>query len=199
MRKAGAKNYKDYSKEILKICINKPVSLEVFADDYKSMLIQAMEINKWGENVYVKVPVVNSKGKFTGKLIKELNQKNIKLNITAVYTAKQSKKILKCINKKTEVLISIFAGRSGDVGKDPIPEIKKTILLARKFKNVKILWASVREPYNYLQAQQLGCHIITVPPKIIEKIENFGKSYDQLTKETVNAFLIDSKKSKFKI
>ena len=156
MRKAGAKNYKDYSKEILKICINKPVSLEVFADDYKSMLIQAMEINKWGENVYVKVPVVNSKGKFTGKLIKELNQKNIKLNITAVYTAKQSKKILKCINKKTEVLISIFAGRSGDVGKDPIPEIKKTILLARKFKNVKILWASVREPYNYLQAQQLG-------------------------------------------
>lgn len=199
MRKAGAKNYKDYSKEILKICINKPVSLEVFADDYKSMLIQAMEINKWGENVYVKVPVVNSKGKFTGKLIKELNQKNIKLNITAVYTAKQSKKILKCINKKTEVLISIFAGRSGDVGKDPIPEIKKTILLARKFKNVKILWASVREPYNYLQAQQLGCHIITVPPKIIEKIENFGKSYHQLTKETVNAFLIDSKKSKFKI
>ena len=97
------------------------------------------------------------------------------------------------------MLISIFAGRSGDVGKDPIPEIKKTILLARKFKNVKILWASVREPYNYLQAQQLGCHIITVPPKIIEKIENFGKSYDQLTKETVNAFLIDSKKSKFKI
>lgn len=199
MRKAGAKNYKDYSKEILKICINKPVSLEVFADDYKSMLIQAMEINKWGENVYVKVPVVNSKGKFTGKLIKELNQKNIKLNITAVYTAKQSKRILKCINKKTEVLISIFAGRSGDVGKDPIPEIKKTILLARKFKNVKILWASVREPYNYLQALQLGCHIITVPPKIIEKIENFGKSYHQLTKETVNAFLIDSKKSKFKI
>ena len=152
-----------------------------------------------GENVYVKVPVVNSKGKFTGKLIKELNQKNIKLNITAVYTAKQSKKILQCINKKTEVFISIFAGRSGDVGKDPIPEIKKTILLARKFKNVKILWASVREPYNYLQAQQLGCHIITVPPKIIEKIENFGKSYDQLTKKTVNAFLIDSKKSKFKI
>ena len=199
MRKAGAKNYKDYSKEILKICINKPVSLEVFADDYKSMLIQAMEINKWGDNVYVKVPVINSKGKFTGKLIKELNQKNIKLNITAVYTAKQSKKILKCINKKTEVIISIFAGRSGDVGKDPIPEIKKTILLARKFKNVKILWASVREPYNYLQAKQLGCHIITVPPKIIEKIENFGKSYDQLTKETVNAFLIDSKKSKFKI
>ena len=199
MRKAGAKNYKDYSKEILKICVNKPVSLEVFADDYKSMLIQAMEINKWGENVYVKVPVINSKGKFTGKLIKELNQKNIKLNITAVYTAKQSKKILECIDKKTEVIISIFAGRSGDVGKDPIPEIKKTILLARKFKNVKILWASVREPYNYLQAQQLGCHIITVPPKIIEKIENFGKSYDQLTKETVNAFLIDSKKSKFKI
>ncbi len=199
MRKAGAKNYKNYSKQILKICRDKPVSLEVFADSYNSMLNQAKEINKWGKNVYVKIPVINSKGVFTGKIIKELNKKKIKLNITAVYTASQSKKILKCVNKKTKVIISVFAGRAGDVGKDPIPEIKKTIFYARKFKNVEILWASVREPYNYLQAKQLGCHIITVPPKIIEKIENFGKSFEQLTKETVKAFLIDSKKSKFKI
>ncbi len=199
MRKAGAKDYKFYSKQILKICKNKPVSLEVFADEYEEMKKQAIQINTWARNVYVKVPIVNSKGKFMGKIIKELNSQNIKLNITAVYTSKQTEKILKLINKNTKVIISIFAGRAGDTGKDPIPEFKKSILLAKKFKNVEILWASVREPYNYIQAKQLGCQIITVPPTIIEKIENFGKSFDQLTKETVKAFLVDSKKSNFKI
>ena len=199
MRKAGAKNYQEYSKKILKICNKKPVSLEVFADEYIEMKKQAEKINTWGKNVYVKIPVANSKGKFMGKIIKELNKKNIKLNITAVYSAKQTNKILKLINKKTHVIISIFAGRAGDTGKDPIPEIKKSISLAKRFKNVKILWASVREPYNYLQAQQLGCHIITIPPALIEKIQRFGKTFDQLTKETVKTFLVDSKKSKFKI
>ena len=193
MRKAGAKDYKSYSKKILKICNNKPVSLEVFADDYMEMKKQAVQINAWARNVYVKVPVTNSKGKFMGKIIKELNSQNIKLNITAIYSAKQTKKILKLINKKTKVIISIFAGRAGDTGKDPVPEFKKSISLAKKFKNVEILWASVREPYNYTQAKNLGCHIITVPPAIIQKIENFGKSFDQLTKETVKAFLVDSK------
>ncbi len=199
MRKAGAKNYKLYSQELLKICKKKPVSLEVFGDDYKSMLDQALKINSWGKNVYVKVPVINSKGKFTGEIIKELNKRNIKLNITAVYTSKQTLKILKNINKKTNVIISIFAGRSADAGKDPIPEFKKSLKYSKKFKNVEILWASVREPYNFTQANQLGCHIITIPPSIIEKIENFGKSFEKLTKETVKAFLIDSKKSKFKV
>ena len=199
MRKAGAKDYKSYSKKILKICRNKFVSLEVFADDHSSIKKQALLINTWGKNVYVKIPVVNSKGVFMDKIIKELNNKNIKLNITAVYTAKQTQRILKSINKKSKVIISIFAGRAGDVGKDPVPEIKKSIALSKKFKNVEILWASVREPYNYIQAKQLGCHIITIPPAIIEKIENFGKSFETLTTETVRAFLIDSKKSKFKI
>ena len=199
MRKAGARDYKSYSKKILKVCNNKPVSLEVFADEYEEMKIQAVKINTWGKNVYVKVPVTNSKGKFMGRIIRELNEQNIKINVTAVYAAQQTKKILKLINKKTKVIISIFAGRAGDSGKDPIPEFKKSIKLAKKYKNVEILWASVREPYNYLQAKQLGCHIITAPPSTIEKIENFGKTFDQLTKETVKAFLTDSKKSKFKI
>ena len=199
MRKAGAKDYKLYSKQILKVCKNKPISFEVFADDQKSMIEQGKEINSWGKNVFVKVPVVNSKNKFSGKVIKELNSKNIKLNITAVYTAKQTSKILKIINKKTKVIISIFAGRAGDTGKDPIPEFIKSIKLARKFKNVEILWASVREPYNFLQAKQLGCHIITIPPTLIKKIEKFGKSFNQLTVETVKGFLIDSKKSNFKL
>ena len=199
MRLSGAKNYKNYSLKILKICKKKPISFEVFGDNYQSMMDQAVKINRWGKNVYVKVPVVNSKSQFTGKVIKELNRNNIKLNITAVYTAQQTKKILKVINKKTNVIISIFAGRAADTGKDPIPEFKKSILLAKKFKNVEILWASVREPYNYLQSKQVGCHIITVPPSLIEKIEKYGKTFNQLTIETVKAFLNDSKKSKFRI
>ncbi|MDB0046884.1 transaldolase [Candidatus Pelagibacter sp.] len=199
MKKAGAKDYKAYSKKILKICQDKPVSLEVFADDYKNMRDQALKINTWGKNVYVKIPVTNSKGVFMGKIIKELNNKNIKLNITAVYSVKHTQKILKLINKKSKVIISIFAGRAGDTGKDPVPEFKKSISLAKKFKNVEILWASVREPYNYIQAKQLGCHIITIPPETIKKIENFGKSFDQLTKETVKAFYKDAKSVGFKI
>ena len=199
MRKAGAKDYKAYSKKILKICKNKPVSLEVFADDNQKMINQGKKINTWGSNIYVKVPVVNSRSIFTGKVIKELNKEKIKLNITAVYTAKQTEKILKNINKKTKVIISIFAGRAGDSGKDPIPELTKSIKLAKKFKNVEILWASVREPYNYIQSKQLGCHIITIPPAIIEKIEKFGKSFQKLTTDTVKGFLEDSKKSRFKV
>mgnify|MGYP001246332115 CR=1 FL=1 len=199
MRKAGAKNYQVYSKQILKVCKKKPISFEVFSDDDKSMIDQGMKINEWGKNVYVKVPVVNSKNKFTGKVIKELNRRKIKLNITAVYNSKQTQKILRKIDKKTRVIISIFAGRAGDAGKDPVPEFVKSLKLAKKFRNVEILWASVREPYNFTQAKQIGCHIITIPPKIIEKIQKFGKSFDKLTIETVKAFLIDSKKSKFKI
>ena len=199
MRKAGAKDYRSYSRQILKICKNKPVSLEVFADDENSMKKQGIKISTWGKNVYVKVPVVNSKNRFTGKVIKQLNNKDIKLNITAVYTSKQVEKILRVINKKTKVIISIFAGRAGDAGKDPVPEFNRSIKLAKKYKNVEILWASVREPYNYTQGKQLGCHIITIPPFIIEKIEKFGKSFEKLTQETVEAFLADSKKSNFKI
>ncbi len=198
MRRAGAKDYAKYSKEIIKIT-RKPVSCEVFADDIKNMILQGKKISKWGKNVYVKVPVINSKGKFMGKVIKSLNNRKIKLNITAVYTAKQTKQILKAINKKTKVIISIFAGRMADTGKDPIPQFKESIRISKKYKNVQILWASTREPYNFLQAKKLGCHIITAPPSIIDKIEKFGKSLNKLSLETVVGFLKDSKKSKFRI
>tara|TARA_E500000178_G_scaffold329075_1_gene359646 strand:- start:997 stop:1695 length:699 start_codon:yes stop_codon:yes gene_type:complete len=199
MRKAGAKNYSLYSKKILKVCKDKPISFEVFGDNYSSMLNQALKINEWGKNVYVKIPITNSKGEFMGKVIENLNKKQIKLNVTAVYTADQTNKILNKIDKKTEVIISIFAGRAADAGKDPIPEIRKSLYLAKKYKNVKILWASVREAYNFLQAKQLGCHLITIPPNLIKVIEKFGKPFKILTRETVKNFLIDSKKSKFKI
>ena len=198
MRKAGAKDYKIYSKKILKI-IKKPVSFEVFADNEKNMISQGLNISKWGSNVYVKVPITNSKGKFMGRVINQLNNKNIKLNITAVYSAKQTKQILNNINMKTKVIISIFAGRMADVGKDPIIEFKNSLRMVKKYKNVEILWASTREPYNFLQAKKLKCHIITVPPSIILKIEKFGKSFQKLTTDTVKGFLEDSKKSRFKI
>ena len=199
MRLAGAKSYKNYSLKLLKICNRKPISLEVFGDNFDQMFNQANIINSWGNNVYVKIPVVNSKGIFSGKVISALSKNGVKLNITAVYTINQVKKIIKRINKDSKIIISIFSGRMGDVGKDPIPIIKESVRLTKRLRNVKILWASTREPYNYLQAKNCGCSIITMPAAIIEKISKFGKTYQELTLDTVKKFLKDSKDSNFKI
>tara|TARA_B100000123_G_scaffold241344_1_gene195070 strand:- start:47 stop:745 length:699 start_codon:yes stop_codon:yes gene_type:complete len=199
MRLAGAKNYKEYSIKILKVCKKKPISFEVFADTSKDMLKQAYEINSWGKNVYVKIPVVNSKGVFSGSVIKELSNKGIKLNITAVYTYEQAKKIYGVLNKKTKSIISIFAGRMADKGKDPLPIFKRSISLTKKNKNIEILWASTREAYNYIQAKQINCNIITMPPKVINQINRFGKSFRSMTLDTVKGFLKDSRKSKFSL
>jgi len=199
MKQSGAKNYKNYSLKLLKVCKKKPISLEVFGDTFDQMLRQAMIINSWGKNVYVKIPVVNSKGLYSGKVISVLSKKGIKLNITAVYTVEQVKKILKSVSKKSKTIISIFSGRMSDVGKDPIPIIKKSVYLAKKMKKVEILWASTREAYNYLQAKDCGCSIITMPPAIIQKISKFGRTYQELTLDTVRKFLKDSVKSNFKI
>ena len=199
MKISGAKNYKNYSLRLLKVCKKKPISLEVFGDTDDQMLRQAMIINSWGKNVYVKIPVVNSKGLFSGKVIQKLSQKGIKLNITAVYTVNQVKKILKKINKNSKTIISIFSGRMADVGKDPIPIIKESVRLTKKMKKVEILWASTREAYNFLQAKKCGCSIITMPSSIIYKISKFGKTYQELTLDTVKKFLKDSRDSNFKI
>ena len=199
IRLSGAKSYKKYCLKLLGVCRKKPISFEVFGDTYDEMLQQANVINSWGKNVYVKIPVVNSKGFFSKKVISTLSQKGIKLNITAVYTTSQVKKIIKVINKKSKTLISIFSGRMSDVGKDPVPIIKQSVKLTKKMKNIEILWASTREAYNYLQAKDCGCSIITMPPSVIDKISKFGKSYQQLTLDTVRKFLKDSKDSNFKI
>ena len=199
MKLSGAKNYKNYSSSLLKICKKKPISLEVFADTFDQMLRQALIINSWGKNIYVKIPVVNSKGLFSGKVIKKLSKKGIKLNITAVYTVNQVKRILKNVYKDSKTIISIFSGRMSDVGKDPVPIVRESVRLAKKMKKVEVLWASTREAYNYLQAKDCGCAIITMPPSIIEKISKFGKTYEELTLDTVKKFLKDSKDSNFKI
>ena len=199
MRKSGAKNYKKYSLELLKVCNKKPISFEVFSDTFTEMEKQAYIINSWGKNIYVKIPVVNSEGFFTGSVIKKLSNKGLKLNITAVYTVAQVRRILKCVNKKSKTIISIFAGRMADVGKNPVPIIKKSVRLTKKLRNIEILWASTREAYNYTEANNYGCSIITAPDSIIEKISKFGKSYQELTLDTVKNFLKDSKESNFKI
>ena len=199
MRQSGAKNYKSYSIKSLKNSDHKPVSLEVFSDSLEEMYNQGKKINNWGKNVYVKIPVVNTKNKFTGKIIKKLSNEKVKLNITAVYTFEQVKKITKQLNKKTKAIISIFAGRMGDQLKNPIPIFKKSLKFTKRYKNIEILWASTRETYNYLEAKKLGCHIITMPPKIIEQIKKSNKSYNKLTIDTVKGFYKDAKKSKFKL
>ena len=198
MRLAGAKVYKDYCLKILKICKKKPISFEIFADNPREMLHQAYEINSWGKNVYVKIPVLNSKGKFMGSLIEKLSNSGIKLNITAVYTYEQTKKVFKRLNKKSKSIISIFAGRMADKGVDPVPIFKKSIKLTKKTKNIEILWASTREAYNFIQAKQLKCHIITMPPKVINQVNSFGRSSQLMTLDTVRGFLKDSEKSKYK-
>ena len=185
MRKSGAKDYLLYSKQILKVT-NKPISFEVFADNNKDMITQK-KINKWGRNVYVKVPFSNSKGKFTGEVIKKLNRENIKLNITAVYTSNQTSRILKNINKKTKVIISIFAGRMEMPEKIHCQNLK-SVSMSKRFKKMSKYYGQVlRKLIIIFRLNKLGA-TITTPPSLIEKIEKFGKTFNQLTTDTVKGF-----------
>ena len=199
MRKAGAKDYKLYSKKIISVCTKNPISVEVFADTDYEIVEQANKISKWAKNIYVKVPVINTKGKFLKNVITNLNKNKIKLNITAVFTLKQLRDIKNAINKQTPVIVSIFSGRIADSGTDPEPLIKKAKKLFKNHKNVKILWASVRESFNYIQAKRTKTDIITVPPKFIAKIYKKKIGLLDYSKDTVKQFFIDGKKSKFKI
>ena len=199
-RKAGAKNYQIHSKKIINLSSKKPISLEVFADDPDNMISQALKINSWSKNIYVKIPIINTKGKKLTKLISKLNQENIKLNITAVFTLSQIKSIKEAIkNKKSPVIVSIFCGRIADCGIDPEPIIVEAKKIFKNFKNIKILWASVRETFNYTQATRTKTDIITVPPKFIEKIRTRKLTLENFSKVTVKQFFLDGKKSNFKI
>ena len=199
MRNEGVKKYKDHCINILKVINNRPLSVEVFADTDYEIVEQANKISKWAKNIYVKVPVINTKGKFLKNVITNLNKNKIKLNITAVFTLKQLRDIKNAINKQTPVIVSIFSGRIADSGTDPEPLIKKAKKLFKNHKNVKILWASVRESFNYIQAKRTKTDIITVPPKFIAKIYKKKIGLLDYSKDTVKQFFIDGKKSKFKI
>ena len=197
MRNEGVKNYKEHCKKILNLTKNKPLSVEVFADKDDEIINQAQTISKWSKSIYVKVPVINTKGKFLKKVIKNLNNSNIK--ITAIFTLRQLLNIRKSINKKTPVIISIFCGRIADSGIDPEPIMKNAKKLFNKYKNVKILWASVREVYNFYQAKRCKSDIITIPPTLIKKIKSKKINLENYSKITVNQFFNDGKKSKFKL
>ncbi len=199
MRKAGVKDYEDFAKKVCKIILKKPISFEIFADNKKEIDLQARTIAKWGKNVFVKIPIINTRNISNSKLIGDLNKEGIKINVTAVFTIEQSKLLLKEIGKKTELILSVFAGRIADTGVDPVHEIKKHIKLFKNYKNVKILWASVRENYNIIESSKSKCHIITVPSNILSKLNQFNKNLNKFSIETVKGFYNDAKKSKFKI
>ena len=199
MRATGVKNYKSQCLKILKIKKKKPLSVEVFADQPDQIYKQAKKIQEWSKNLYVKIPIVNTKGLILSKIIRKLNHEKIKLNITAVFTLAQLRKIKSSINKNTPIIISIFSGRIADSGLDPEILIKKSIKLFKNYNNVKILWASTREVFNYYQAKRCNCHIITMGPKFIEKLYSKKITLNDYSINTVKQFYSDGKKSKFKI
>lgn len=192
MRKAGVDNYTKFSKEVLNIIGNKPISFEVFADEFNEMKKQAEIITKWGQNVYVKIPIMNSKGIYSFDLIKELSKEGIKLNITAILKYDQVKKLFNVINKDTGTIVSIFAGRIADTGVDPISIMSDSINLFKEYESCEILWASPREVLNFYQAKEIGCHIITVTKDIINKLSLKGKDLESYSRETVETFYKDA-------
>ena len=199
MRKSGVKNYKNFSIEILKKVNKKPISFEVFADDFNNMYLQSQIISSWANNVYVKIPITNTKGISSKGLINKLSNEKIKLNITAIFTKSQVDTVFKCLNKKTPAIVSIFAGRISDTGRDPTNIIKYASRLFKKNLKHKILWASTREVLNIFQAEKAGADIITVPTSILNKKKLFNKSLNKYSLETVKEFYKDAKEAKYKI
>lgn len=199
MKKSGIKNYQKFALDVLKIVKKKPISFEVFSDDFKEMYRQAKVISSWGDNVFVKIPVTNTKGLSSYKLISKLSNEGIKLNVTAVLLQDQVINIVKSLSKKTRSIISIFAGRIADTGRDPIPLVKKSVLLTKKYKNIQILWASTRESLNIFQAQKINCDIITVTTDILSKVNIFGYDLKKYSLDTVKMFYNDAAKAGYKI
>lgn len=199
MKSAGVTSYRDFAKSVLKNIKDMPVSFEVFADSKEEMIKEANEIDNWGENVYTKIPVVDTKGIFNGEVIKTLSDANVKVNVTAVFTLEQVENILKSLNKETPAIISIFAGRIADTGANPCDIVKKAVDMSKEYPYVEILWASCRELYNIFQAEDVGCHIITVQNSLLKKNNLLGKDLNEYSIDTVNDFFKDAKSLGFSI
>jgi transaldolase len=199
MRAAGIKNYKNFAHSLLSKIKKKPISFEVFADDFSNMENQAMEIGKWGHNVVVKIPITNTKGDSSSKLIGKLSRNKIICNVTAIFTIMQIQSVLKFITKDTEIIFSIFAGRLADTGRDPEVIIKKAKKILKNYPKAKLLWASTREVFNIFQAERCGCDIITVPNEYLKKLKFLSKNPNKFSKETVQMFFSDAKKAGYTI
>jgi len=192
MKKAGVVDYRRFGLEVLKIVDQKPISFEVFADTMEEMETQATEINNWGKNVFVKIPITNSRGVSTKKLIKKLTNKGVKVNVTAVMTAEQVSEISTFLNPEIPSYVSIFAGRIADTGLNPIPILKDSLAILKFNKKAEIIWASPRELLNIFQADEIGCHAITATTDILNKIILIGKDLNEYSLETVKMFLNDA-------
>ncbi len=195
MKKAGITDYTAFARDVLSVVTKKPISFEVFTDDLEDMERQARAIAFWGKNVYVKIPVTNTKGKSTAPLVKKLSAEGIKLNVTALLTLRQVKEVVAVLSHKTPSIISVFAGRIADTGVDPRVVMKDAKQLTRKKKNIELLWASSRELFNIYDAAAVGCDIITVTPDILKKLSKVGYDHTKLSLETVQMFYDDGKQA----
>tara|TARA_B000000609_G_C24127730_1_gene323461 strand:- start:204 stop:917 length:714 start_codon:yes stop_codon:yes gene_type:complete len=199
MKKAGVKDYKEFALRLLSEIQDKPISFEVFSDEITEMEKQAYEISKWGKNVNVKIPVTNTKKESTAELIRKLSSKGIVCNITALFTTDQVKEVYDAIDKSTPSILSVFAGRIADTGKDPSDIIKYSVDLVKSKSKTEVLWASTRETLNIFQAEKLNCQIITVPHEILGKLSYLDKNLEDFSLETVKSFYKDSIAAGFKI
>lgn len=199
MAKAGITNYLAFAKEVLKVVTDLPVSFEVFSDEFDEMRYQAHKINDLGPNVYVKIPVTNTKRQSAAPLIKELHDQGIKLNITAILSLRQVQEVYDALNPAVSAFVSVFAGRVADTGRDPLPLMKQSLELLRPKPAAELLWASPREVFNLMQAELMGCPIITITPELLAKAAKFGMDLEDLSLDTVKMFYNDATKSGFKI
>jgi len=199
MKNAGVTDYTRFAKDILSVIKDFPISFEVFSDDFSQMKREAEIIASWGKNVNVKIPITNTKGVSSIPLIKQLSEENISLNITAIMTIEQVKTVSEVLNPEIGNIISVFAGRIADTGRDPVPIMKECVRILKTNKNFELLWASPRELLNIFQAEEVGCHIITVLPSILKKISLLGKNLNEYSLETVKMFYNDALDSNFKI
>jgi transaldolase len=192
MRKAGVEDYEWFARDILQAVPDRPFSLEVFADDHKEMERQALKISSWGENVYVKIPVTNTKGESTGELRRRLSGHGVKVNVTALMTARQVEAVAPTVSDGPAAYISVFAGRVADSGRDPIPIMRDSLAILRDLPQVELIWASPRELLNIVQAHEIGCDIITVTHDVLKKLPTLGKDLDEFSLDTVRMFHSDA-------
>ncbi len=199
MKKAGVKDYKEFALDILSVIKDKPISFEVFSDEFDEMEMQAMEIASWGDNVYVKIPITNTKGVSSKELIRNITSAGVKVNVTAMMTVEQVKEVLPVLNRNISAYISIFAGRIADAGVDPLPVMSRIMELLAEYPNFELLWASPREVLNVLQAESIGCHIITMTNDLLKKLPLLGKDLSEYSLDTVKMFYNDAKAAGYSI
>lgn len=199
MKKAGITDYESFAKDILKTVKDKPLSLEVFSDDIQDMKRQALKIAEWGENVYVKIPVTNTKSESTAKLVKELSDNGVKVNVTAIMTLDQVKEVVDSLNPDVPAYVSVFAGRIADTGIDPLPLMKEVVRITKAKPLAEVIWASPRELLNVFHADSIGCQVITVTNDILKKLKLVGYDLNEYSLDTVKMFYNDSVSAGYKL